>query len=79
MRNKEHVTNINGTPATKRIIDITHAQCPFSYQSKMVASVFYKIDKPDRLWTVGLIGDYTFMNKGIGADILLALKINVMF
>jgi hypothetical protein len=79
VRNKESLSNIDATGATKTIIDIDHARCPISYQSKLCASVFWKIEKPNKLWTIGLIGDYTFMNKGIGADFTLALKINVVF
>ncbi len=79
VRNKESFGNIDATPGAKAIISIDRARAPFSYQSKVCASVFGKIDKPDRLWTVGLIGDYTFMNKGIGADYSLALKANVVF
>lgn len=79
VRNKESLTNIDATPAVKHMIDIDNARSPISYQSKVCASVFKKIEKPDRLWNVGLIGDYTFMTKGIGADFTLALKANVMF
>ena len=79
VRNKESFSNIDATPATKAIINIDTARCSISYQSKVCASAFWKIEKPDKLFTVGLIGDYTFMNKGIGADFTLALKINVMF
>lgn len=79
VRNKEFLRNIDATAMTKRIIDVDSGRAPFSYQSKVCASVFWKIAKPDKLWSVGLIGDYTFMNKGIGADFSLMLKTNVIF
>jgi hypothetical protein len=79
VRNKESFSHIDATPLTKRIIDIDTARNPISYQSKVCASVFWKIEKPDKLWTIALMGDYTFMNTGIGADFSLVLKTNVMF
>jgi hypothetical protein len=79
VRNKESFSNIDAVGVTKNTLDIDTARSPLSYQSKICASVFWKIEKPCRLWTVGLIGDYTFMNKGIGADFTLALKVNVAF
>ena len=79
VRNKESLNPRCAPAIARHIIDITHAECPLSYQSKICAQAFYKITKPDQLWTVGLIGDYTFMNKGIGADYMLALKAHVMF
>lgn len=79
VRNKESFSHIDATPGAQAIIDIDDARSPLSYQSKICGSVFWKIEKPDRLWTVGFIGDYTFMNRGIGADFTLAFKANVMF
>lgn len=79
VRNKEKFSSIDASPATKKIIDVYNARSPIAYQSKAVASVFFKIDKPDKLWTIALTGDYTFMSKGIGADYTLALNVDVAF
>ncbi len=79
VRNKEKLSDVYGNLVTKQIIDGFNARAPLSYQSKCVGSVFFKIDKPDRLYTVALGGDYTFMNKGIGADFSLCLNFDVAF
>ena len=79
VRNKEKFSDIDANPSTKKMIDSFNARSPLAYQSKAVGSVFFKIDKPDRLYTVALIGDYTFMNKGIGADFTLGLNFDVTF
>lgn len=79
VRNKEKLSAIDATPVVKKMIDSFNARAPLSYQSKCVGSVFFKVDKPDRLYTVALGGDYTFMNKGIGADFTLALNFDVTF
>lgn len=79
VQNKEKFSKVYGNAVTKRMIDIFNARAPLAYQSKVVGSVFGKIYKPDRLYTVALIGDYTFMNKGIGADFTLALNFDVTF
>ena len=79
VRNREALTNLNADPATKKIIDIFNAHAPLSYQSKVVGSFFFKIPKCDREFMIGLWGDYTFMNKGIGADFSLVFKCDVTF
>lgn len=79
VRNKEKFSNIEATQETKRMIDILNARSPLAYQSKVVGSVFFKIEKPETSWVISIIGDYTFMNKGIGADFTLALNTNVAF
>jgi hypothetical protein len=79
VKNREKLSHVDANPITKKMIDIFNARAPLSYQSKAVGSIFFKIDKPDRLYTVALWGDYTFMNKGIGADFTLALNFDVVF
>lgn len=79
VRNKEKFSNIEASAETKRMIDILNARSPLAYQSKVVGSVFFKIEKPETSWVISIIGDYTFMNKGIGADFTLALNTNVAF
>lgn len=79
VRNKEKFSNIEASYVTKRMIDILNARSPLAYQSKVVGSVFFKIEKPETSWVISIIGDYTFMNKGIGADFTLALNTNVAF
>lgn len=79
VRNREKLSDLDATPATKNMIDVFHARTPMAYQSKAVGSIFFKIDKPDRLHTISLFADYTFMNKGIGADFMLALNIDTTF
>lgn len=79
VRTKEKFSSIERCPGQKQLIDICNARAPFAYQSKMVGSVFYKIHKPDTLWTLSLIGDYTFMNRGIGNDYLLGFNVDVIF
>jgi hypothetical protein len=79
VKNKERFSKVFATQVTKNMIDILNARAPFSYQSKVVGSVFFKVDKPDRLYRIALIGDYTMMNKGIGADFTMALNFDVTF
>ncbi len=79
VRNKEKFSSIDTNPAVKRIIDEANARSPFAYQAKMVGSVFFKVEKPDKLFTISLIGDYTYMNKGIGSDFTLALNVDCAF
>lgn len=79
VRNKEKFSNIEASYDTKHMIDILNARSPLAYQSKVVGSVFFKIEKPETSWVISIIGDYTFMNKGIGADFTLALNTNVAF
>ena len=79
VRNRENLSHLDATPATKSIIDAFNARAPLAYQSKLVGSIFFKIEKPDRLHTISLLADYTMMNKGIGADFMLALNIDTTF
>lgn len=79
VRNKEKFSSIDATSESKRMLDILNARSPLAYQSKAVASVFFKVEKPETSWVISIIGDYTFMNKGIGADFTLALNTNVAF
>lgn len=79
VRNKEKFSDIEASYITKKMIDVLHARSPLAYQSKVVGSVFFKVDKPETSWVISIIGDYTFMNKGVGADFTLALTTNVAF
>lgn len=79
VRNKEKFSDIEGSFITKHMIDELNARSPLAYQSKVVGSVFFKIDKPETAWVISLMGDYTFMNKGIGIDFTLMLNTNVAF
>ena len=79
VRNREKLTGLNANRATKQIIDVFHAQAPFAYQAKLIGSIFFKVNKPDKLWTLSLVADYTYMNKGIGADFTLAFNTDVAF
>ena len=71
VRNKEKLSHIDAYPALKQMIDRYNARYPTAYQSKLAGSIFFKVDKPDKLWTISLFADYTFMNQGIGADFTL--------
>lgn len=79
VRNKEKFSSINANREVRQIIDVANARSPFAYQAKMVGSVFFKVEKPDKLFTISLIGDYTYMNKGIGSDFTLALNVDCAF
>lgn len=79
VRTKESLKNIERCLYKDQLIDICNARAPFAYQSKAVASVFFKVHQPDKLWTLSLIGDYTFMNRGIGNDFLLGFNVDVIF
>ena len=79
VRNKENLSSVQANPITRKMIAIANAQAPLSYQSKAVGSVFFKVEKPDRLYTIALCGDYTFMSRGIGQDFTLALNFDVTF
>ncbi|GMU19051.1 MAG: hypothetical protein AMXMBFR12_02430 [Candidatus Babeliales bacterium] len=79
VRNKEKLSDVNATRAVKRIIDQYHARYPTAYQAKLAGSIFFKIDKPDKFWTISLFADYTYMNRGIGADFSLTLNTDVSF
>ncbi len=79
VQNKEKFLKIYIDNFTQPMIDSFNARAPIAYQSKLVGSVFWKIEKPDRLYTVSLLGDYTFMNKGIGADFMITLKFDTTF
>jgi hypothetical protein len=79
VRTKESLKDIERCLYKDQLIDICNARAPFAYQSKAVASVFFKIHQPDTLWTLSFIGDYTFMNRGIGSDYLLGFNVDVIF
>jgi hypothetical protein len=79
VRTKEKFKHIFKCPGNQSLIDICNARAPFAYQSKLVASFFFKIHQPDKLWTLSFIGDYTFMFKGIGNDYLLGFNVDVIF
>lgn len=79
VRNKEKLSSVDASDATKRIIDQYHARYPTAYQAKIAGSLFFKIDKPDKFWTISLFADYTYMNKGIGSDFTLTLNTDVSF
>lgn len=79
VRNKEKLRHIDAYPALKKMIDSYNARYPTAYQSKLAGSIFFKVDKPDKLWTISLFADYTFMNRGIGADFTLTLNTDVVF
>jgi len=79
VRNPEKISSINATRADIAMIDRQHATYPVAYQAKAVGSVFFKVEKPDKLWVLSFIGDYTFMNHGIGSDFMLAFNVDVTF
>lgn len=79
VRNKEKLRHVDASAAVKRIIDQYHARYPTAYQAKLAGSIFFKIDKPDKFWTISLFADYTYMNRGIGADFSLTLNTDVSF
>ena len=79
VRNKEKLRHVDGSIATKRIIDQYHARHPLAYQAKVAGSIFFKINKPDKFWTISLFADYTYMYRGIGADFTLTLNTDVSF
>jgi hypothetical protein len=79
VRNREKLSDLDATPATKNMINIFNARAPMAYQSKAVGSIFFKVEKPDRIHTISLFADYTFMYKGIGADFMLTLNIDTTF
>lgn len=79
VRNKEKLSNVNASDAIDRIIDRYHAQHATAYQAKIDGSIFFKIDKPDKFWTISLFADYTYMNRGIGSDFTLTLNSDVSF
>ena len=79
VRTKESLKDIERCLYKDQLIDICNARAPFGIQSKAVASVFFKVHQPDKLWTLSLIGDYTFMNRGIGNDFLLGFNVDVIF
>lgn len=79
VRNKEKLRHVDAPQAVKRIIDQYHARYPTAYQAKLAGSIFFKIDKPDKFWTISLFADYTYMNRGIGADFNLTLNTDVSF
>lgn len=79
VRNKEKLRHVDASPAVKRIIDQYHARYPIAYQAKLAGSIFFKVNKPDKFWTISLFADYTYMNRGIGADFSLTLNTDVSF
>lgn len=79
VRNKEKLRNVDASASVKRIIDQYHARYPTAYQAKLAGSLFFKIEKPDKFWVISLFADYTYMNKGIGADFSLTLNTDVSF
>lgn len=79
VRNKEKLSHVNASDNVKRIIDQYHARYPTGYQAKLAGSIFFKIDKPDKFWTISLFADYTYMNRGMGADFTLTLNSDVSF
>lgn len=79
VRTKEKFKHISRCPGRQQLIDVCNARGPLVYQSKVVASAFFKVHQSDKLWTLAFIGDYTFMNQGIGADFLLGFNVDVIF
>lgn len=79
VRNTEKLTNLNANKVTQHFIDQYHAECPFSYQAKAIGSIFFKVHKPDKLWVISLVADYTYMFRGIGSDFMLSFNTDVTF
>lgn len=79
VRNKEHFSHIDAPDYVKRMIDQTDAKASLSYQAKMFGSLFCKINKPDKFFTISLFGDTTYMFKGIGSDFSITLNVDCAF
>lgn len=79
VRNREKFSHVYTNENAKRMIDIFNARSSLAYQSKAVGSIFFNRPKCDRTYCISLYGDYTFMNRGIGADYMLSLHFDVVF
>ncbi len=79
VRNKEKLSNVDADPYVMRIIDRYNARYLTAYQAKLAGSLFFKINKPDKFWTLSFFADYTYMNRGLGADFTLTFNTDVSF
>lgn len=81
IRAGEYITKIQAPCGILSQVDKTRcfAQAPFAFQSKIYGSAFFKRKKENRVWAVGIAGDYTYWTIGIGKDFSLMLLADVTF
>ena len=79
IRAGEKITDVQATQDICKRLAICTAEASFAYQAKVFGSVFFKRERPGQTWAVGLSGDYTYWNIGIGQDFSLMINADVTF
>jgi len=70
------VVSTDGRP---RNIDIEKATKPLAYEGKVLGTIFYKVNRPERVWTLSLNGDKTVFRSGIGKDFMVSFNVEANF
>lgn len=76
---KEYIKKIHNTAVDLRDLRIIDAEYPRTIQHKIFSEIMYVKRKPRMDWGVGLGGDKTISNTGIGADWTAYLKFVASF
>jgi hypothetical protein len=82
LKSRERLRDICVVPAGPQRppnIDVPVATVPLAYQLKLIGSVYYKVVRPQREWTLALNGDATVLSSGIGKDFTVSLNLEVNF
>ena len=79
LQGREKLINIDATPRFCNNFNKQCAQLPLALQNKILGSLYYKIERDTRDWTLGLNGDYTLASRGIGKDYTLTFNVEANF
>ena len=79
VQGKEKLSHVVTPPSATTPLSVRKAQGPFAYQWKYYISAAWKKEHRDKLVKVGLYGDTTWANSGIGQDFTITFSFDVVF
>jgi len=79
VKSSERLYDIKAEGDLGKRLDIYNGVKLRGYQSKVLGSVFFKVHKDNRDWTISIDGDATLMRSGIGGDYTISLNLEVDF
>ncbi len=79
IKSKERLSSIKAPEKQLERLKIEKARRLFGYQSKIIGSLFYVLERSDRNWTLAFNADYTWWSSGIGRDWTITFNLEVDF
>ena len=79
VQGKEKLSHVITPQSASTPLSVRKAQGPFAYQWKIYASAAWKKEHRNKVVKVGLYGDTTWANSGIGKDFTITFNFDIVF